>query len=339
MADRVTKASLNKIAPHPLQSWEWGEFRREWGNEVVQFPFGQIIINRIPKASFKIGTFIRGIAPTKIIINELKKYAQENNLVYIKFEPNVLTKTTDLSGKKIDIYKEGESVISLLKKNGAVPGRTLFTPTSFQIDLTKSEDELMAGFHKKTRYNIRLAQRHGVEAKIDNSNKAFDKYIKLTRETVHRQRFYAHTERYHRLMWKHLNRAAGNGQQAIAKLLTATYKNEIITTWILFVWKESLYYPFGASTDKHKKVMANNLMMWEAIRLGKKLGLKKFDLWGREPGKGFTPFKEGYNPYIVKFVGTWDLIVNHKIYYPLRAIEYLRWKTLRFRSKFTDPSF
>ena len=42
----------------------------------------------------------------------------------------------------------------------------------------------------------------------------------------------------------------------------------------------------------------------EAIKLGKKLGLKTFDLWGREEGKGFTKFKEGYNPKVVEF---WEL--------------------------------
>lgn len=333
----VSKSSLNKIATHPLQTWEWGEFRTEWGNEVVRFPFGQIVINKIPKTSFKIGTFIRGIAPTQKIINELKKYSQENNIVYIKFEPNVLTETTDLSGKKIKSHKEGERVIKLLQKNGAVVGRTLFTPTSFQIDLSLSEDELLSGFHKKTRYNIRLAARHGVKVKEDNSQKAFDRYIDLTRETTKRQRFYAHTEKYHRLMWRHLN--TDMKTKPIAHLLTAIYQNQIITTWILFIWKDTLYYPYGASTFEHKKVMANNLMMWEAIKFGKRHKLKTFDLWGREPGKGFTPFKEGYNPNIVKFVGTWDLIINPAIYYPLRASEHLRWKVLKFKSKFTEPDF
>lgn len=80
--------------------------------------------------------------------------------------------------------------------------------------------------------------------------------------------------------------------------------------------------------------------MWEAIKFGKKLGLKTFDLWGREPGKGFTKFKEGYNPQVVEFLGTWDLVTS-PLYYPYRVAESLRWMFLRTSTKFglAKPKF
>jgi lipid II:glycine glycyltransferase (peptidoglycan interpeptide bridge formation enzyme) len=211
--------------------------------------------------------------------------------------------------------------------NGAVEGKRLFTPTTFWKDLTPSEENLMKSFSSKTRYNIRLAQKNGVTVKEDNSDKAFDRYLELTAETVNRQGFYAHTKKYHKLMWESLRKAG------IAHLLTATYNGEIITTWILFVWQDFLYYPYGASTEKHKNVMANNLMMWEAMKFGKKLGLKTFDLWGREEGKGFTKFKEGYNPNVIQFMGTWDLIINKPMYYVYKIGEWIRWPTLKIAAK------
>jgi len=137
-------------------------------------------------------------------------------------------------------------------------------------------------------------------------------------------------------MWKFLHTdMIEQGEEPIAKLLTARYNGEVITTWILFSWKDFLYYPYGASTDKHKNVMANNLMMWEAIKLGKKLGLTTFDLWGREEGKGFTKFKEGYNPKVVEFLGTWDLVLNPLLYKLYRAAEVVRWTILRAKGKLT----
>ena len=155
----------------------------------------------------------------------------------------------------------------------------------------------------------------------DNSNEAFEKYLELTRETAKRQGFYAHNEKYHRLMWKYLG-------GALARLQIAKYQGHIITTWILFSFKDRLYYPYGASTDKYKQVMANNLMLWEAVRRGKALKLKLFDLWGRETGKGFTKFKEGYNPKVVTFIGTWDLI-SSPWYYLYRISEKIRWFILK----------
>lgn len=303
---------------HPLQTKEWAEFRKEWGNEIIETKYGIITAHKVPLTPYKIGIFEKGPAPTSTMLNELRILGRKNNLIFIKLEPSSV--------------KTSEGQAQLLKLNGLVQGKTLFTPTTFWIDLTPSEDELIKSFSSKTRYNIRLAQKHGVEIKIDNSDKAFEKYLELTVETNKRQGFYSHTLRYHRLMWKHLNqKLIANGQQPTANLLIAKFKNEIISTWVLFNNSDFLYYPYGASTDKHKEVMANNLMMWEAIKFGKSKNLKTFDLWGREEGKGFTKFKEGYNPKVIEFLGSWDLIINRPLYYLYRFAEKIRWFLLRLK--------
>lgn len=309
----MDKDQFNKNSVHPLQSWEWGEFRQEWGNKVVRLNDCQIIFSKVPHTNFTIGTVIRGPKITKEAIDEVKRVAKENNAIFIKFEPNVL----------MDPQLEEQ-----IKKLGLTKGRRLFTPTSFWIDLTLSEEDLLKSFSSKTRYNIRLATKRGVEVSKDNSDKAFERYLELTKETSQRQGFFAHTEKYHRLMWKFL------APTGIAHLMTARYQGEIITTWILFVWHDFLYYPYGASTEKHKEVMANNLMMWEAIKFGKKNNLTTFDLWGREEGKGFTKFKEGYNPKVVEFIGTWDLVINKSIYPFYKLAEELRWLVLKLSAKF-----
>lgn len=311
--ETVKKSKIDKIATHPLQTSFWEEFRREWGNEVLETKYGILTLHKIPYTKFKIAMFEKGSTPTKTMLTDLKKIGHENNLIFIKLEPNCL---------------KSDKLVKLMQSEGATQGRRLFTPTTFWIDLTPSEENLMKGFSSKTRYNIRLAERKGVTVKEDNSDKAFDKYLDLTRETIRRQGFYAHSEKYHRLMWNILKKAG------IAHLLTATYNKEIITTWIVFAWKKFLYYPYGASTEKYKEVMANNLMMWEAIKFGKKLGLTTFDLWGREEGKGFTKFKEGYNPKVIEFLGSWDLIINKPAYFVYRIAEKIRWPTLKLAANF-----
>ena len=306
---------LDTIAKHPLQTTYWEEFRKAWGNEILETQWGILTLHRIPLTAYNLAIFEKGPVPTERMLNGLKKIAKKHNIVFIKLEPNCQKK---------------EKIIGLLKSQGAIPGKRFFTPTTFWIDLTKSEDELLKSFSSKTRYNIRLAERKGVEVREDNSKKAFEKYLELTRETTQRQAFFAHTEKYHQIMWKYLHKnLVSEGKKPIAHLFTATYKGEIITTWILFVWNDFLYYPYGASTDKYKGVMANNLMMWEAIKFGKSEGLKTFDLWGREEGKGFTKFKEGYNPKVVEFLGTWDLIINKPIYWIYKIADQIRWKILK----------
>jgi lipid II:glycine glycyltransferase (peptidoglycan interpeptide bridge formation enzyme) len=305
--------NLDKIATHPLQTSAWAEFRRTWGNEILETNYGILTLHKIPFTNYKIAMFEKGPAPTNEMLSDLKKIGKVNNLIFIKLEPNCI---------------KSDQMVKLIQSEGATIGRRLFTPTTFWIDLTPSEEDLMKSFTSKTRYNIRLAERKGVKISENNSEKAFQTYLDLTRETTQRQGFYAHTEKYHKLMWKILQQAG------IAHLMTASYQGRIITTWILFKWRNFLYYPYGASTEEHKEVMANNLMMWEAIKFGKKLGLSTFDLWGREEGKGFTKFKEGYNPKVVEFLGTWDLIINKSIYKIYRLAEKIRWRVLRVSARF-----
>lgn len=318
---------------HPLQSKEWEEFRKAWGNETVRVEGNLLTLHKIPFLG-KVAIFEKGSMPSGEMLEELTNYGRENGFIFIKLEPNYVVKKDSMA------CADEDKTTNLLRKYGAIPGKTLFTPTTFWIDLTRSEDDILKSFHSKTRYNIRVAQRNGVQVQEDSSSKAFEKYLELMRETVERDKFYAHTERYHRLMWQFLNQQpTTNNNQPIAHLLTAKYQGEIVTAWILFAYDGFLYYPYGASTHKFKNIMANNLMMWEAIKFGKKLGLKTFDLWGREPGKGFTKFKEGYNPGVVEFLGTWDLVINQPLYYIYRAVDFFRWSILRSKSKIVKPKF
>jgi len=317
--------NFNTHATHPLQTWEWGEFRKKWGNEVYRTDSYQLTIHPLPIAKhLKVATLIRGPKPTKKMFGELIGFAKKNNLLFIKIEPNILQNTKDEK---------------LLKKYGCIKGKTLFTPSSFWIDLTKSEEDLLKSFHSKTRYNIKVAGRHGVLVKEDNSDQTFEEFLELYKETTQRQGFYAHNETYFRLMWNTLHtEMIKNKKLPIARIIKAEYQKQTLATWVLFVWKDFLYYPYGASTDKHKEVMASSLMMWEAIKLGKSLNLKTFDLWGREQGKGFTKFKEGFNPQVVEFVGTWDLPTS-PLYRVFRLADSTRWSILRATSKFIKPKF
>ena len=340
------KREYNKCIAHPLQTWEWGEFRKKAGNIPYRFAkFDkntitsgfQLLGHRIPKTNYKIATLIKGPTPKKSDLIFLKDFAQKEKIIFIKFEPSSPVNTGSI--KHTTLQKE--QVINTLKSQGAVEGKTLFTPTTFWIDLLKSEEDLLNSFHSKTRYNIRLATKKGVTVKEDNSDNAFNTYLSLTKETVERQGFYAHTKKYHQVMWKVLHKdMVKNNLNPIARLLTARYKDEIITTWILFAWGNFLYYPYGASSSKHKNVMANNLMMWEAIKYGKTEGLEIFDLWGREPGKGFTKFKEGYNPEVIEFLGTWDMPTS-SLYNPYLIADTLRWQILKTRTKIglVKPTF
>ncbi len=316
---------------HPLQSKEWGAFREKTGIKVIKNNNLQLTIHPIPHTKYTIGYLPKGPMPTKQMLNELKEIGKAENCVLIQLEPNI---------------ENTKNLKSEIKNLGIIPSaHPLFTNYTFILDLTKSEEELLKNMHPKTRYNIRVAEKKGVKVIEDNSDKTFEEYLRLTKETTQRQNFYAHSESYHRLMWETLNTKNlklpnENNNELTAHLFTATYNNDVLVAWILFVQADTLYYPYGASSSNYREVMASNLMMWEAIKFGKKLGLKKFDMWGamgpnpdtKDPWFGFHRFKEGYGGKLTEFVGSYDFIINKPMYLVYKLLNKVRWIILRLKA-------
>lgn len=310
---------------HPLQSKKWAEFRIKTGVKVVEQNDFILTIHSIPLTRYTIGYLPKGELPVKKTIDELKKIGKLENSIFIQLEPNV-ENSQSMEQKLLDLG---------LKK----AAHPLFTKYTFILDLTKSEEELLKEMSQKTRYNIRLAEKKGVKVIEDNSDKAFSEYLKLSKETTKRQKFYAHTEKYHKLMWETLKFQKSNKDELSAHLLKAEFNGETIVAWILFVLGDTLYYPYGASSTKYKETMASNLIMWEAIKLGKSLGLKKFDMWGslsenpdpKDPWFGFHKFKQGYGATLVEFVGSYDLVINPLFYFIYKISDKIRWFVLKFR--------
>lgn len=322
------KDQFNQVVSHPIQSWEWGEFREKTGIKVVrlgvfdedQLKAGyQLTVHPLPKLFRVIIYFPKGPLPDKIMLEALKKIGLQKKAIFIKLEPNVGSK---------------QKITEFLLANGCRTGQPLFTRFTFQLDLTKTEEQLLAGMKPKTRYNIRLAQRYGVEVVRDNSPKAFEIYLKLLQETTRRQRFYAHTPQYHRLLWETL------ASTDIYHLFLAKYKGRSLAAYIFFTFNNVLYYPYGASTRIHREVMAPTALFWEAIKFGKQKGCQIFDMWGtpgpnpnpKDPWFGFHRFKEGFGAQLVEFVGTYDLVIDRFLYSLFNLANTFRWKFLRLRS-------
>jgi lipid II:glycine glycyltransferase (peptidoglycan interpeptide bridge formation enzyme) len=319
----------NTIASHPLQSWAWGDFRSAMGIDVLRLGEyehntlihgWQLTFHKIPYTPYTIGYLPKGSPPSEKMLRMLITIGKQKNALFIQIEPDMLAE---------------ESFDSSCNQFMQPAHHPLFTKHTFVLDLTKIEEELLASFHPKTRYNIRVAQKHGVTVTENSTDKAFNAYLELSRETTQRQKFYAHNDAYHKTMWKILKEAG------IARLFIATYQNTILSAWIVFVWKDTVYYPYGSSSREHREVMAPNLMLWETARWAKKQGLFYFDLWGalgpnpdpKDPWYGFHRFKEGYRPNLVEFIGSYDIIIQPTLYKLYTLADSIRWFILKYKPR------
>ena len=333
------KAAYNQSVTHIIQSWEWGEFRKKAQVDLMRLGHFegktltcayQLTFHTVPFLKKTIGYFPKGPMPNEKMIETLKEVGEQKNAAFIKIEPNVLS-----DKQQTTLRQSSGQASDKLKQLGLVPSKkSLFTKYNFLIDLTKSEEELLALMHPKTRYNIGIAQRKNVQVYESTKSADFETYLKLYFATTKRQKYFGHTQAYHQLLWETLMPVN------MARLLIAKYDQKPVVAWMLFNFGQTLYYPYGGSSVEHKDIMASNLVAWEAIRLGKKMGFKIFDMWGalppdvkeNHPWYGFHRFKAGYGPIHIEYIGTYDLILKPQLYNLLNVADKLRWiylKTLR----------
>lgn len=326
------RVEFDGVAKHPLQSWSWGEFRKKTGVGLSRLAFGekrmedvfQITWHRIPYTKYCIGYCPKSIVPNIEEVEAIKIEAKKRGAIFVKFEPN----------EKIKAETEKE-IATLEKDFNWVKGKSLFTKYTFQLDISKSEEELLKNMHQKTRYNLRLSEKRGVQIIEDNSILGFEDYWKLMEETTKRQGFFAHGKEYHRKMWQ------TTIESGMGHLFKAVYEGKTLTTWMVFILNDVIYYPYGASSNENREVMASNLMMWEVIRYGKKNNCRMFDMWGslgpepdvRDPWYGFHKFKQGYGAELVEFLGSFDLVINQTLYKIYGLTDTVRWMGLKILAK------
>lgn len=313
--DDTFKDEYDQKVTHVIQSWQWGEFRKSLGIHLLRygiFEHGrlvkafQISFHQIPLVNKFVGYLPKGPFPDSELARVLKQIAKEQNAVFIKTEPDIEI------GSSLKIDKHFKKAI-----------KPLFTKYNFVLDLSPSEEELLKNMHQKTRYNIKVAQKKGVNIEISDDEQALKTYLKLYFDTTRRQAYFGHNEIYHTKVWETFSKTDQ------IKFIIASYNNTPLTAWMLLIFKDTLYYPYGGSSHLHRDAMASNLVAWEAIKLGKKIGLEKFDMWGalgpdadpKNSWFGFHKFKMGYGGKLVEYLGSFDIVENPALYYAFNSVD------------------
>ncbi|MDP2874093.1 MAG: peptidoglycan bridge formation glycyltransferase FemA/FemB family protein [bacterium] len=308
---------LNPNQPLPVhlcQSPLWQEFRRRLGYQVVEVDGLYFSLHPTPLGN--VG-YCPKPNPEKIDWAALTKAGKESGCLHIKIDsPNTLDSE---SWEKIRRQDQ-----NLTKTKSTFAQETIF------INLTVSEEELLTKMEQKTRYNVRLAEKRGVRVEEANDAATFSTFLTLQKETAARQHFYLHPDRYYQTLWE-LTQPEG-----VAHLLVAKVNQKICAAWMVFAYAKVLSYLYGGSSDQYQNLMPNNLLVWEAMKLGKRLGCELFDLGGintdpHHPWAGLTRFKLGFGGQVVKFPDSYDLVLNPLKYRLFRAADQLRWWWLNFR--------
>ncbi len=177
-------------------------------------------------------------------------------------------------------------------KQSFQPLKSPFVPTKTLVkDLKPSEQAIFDSFSKNKRRDIRIAERN----KMVVREGIVEDFIGLKKQYL-LKKF---------ILPIGTDREIRNIREAFgpkAKILVAEFKGQVVAGTLLLFYDKAAYYWQAAATDQGKKLLAPTLLLWEAMKLAKKMGCTKFDFEGifdeRFPKNkswlGFTHFKEGF---------------------------------------------
>lgn len=233
-------------------------------------------------------------AQMETLLQVITKIAKEKNAIFLRIDPPL-----EQQGGRI---VHGQLNLTGFKKNrkGFQPEHTLI------IDLTPSEDEILAQMKQKCRYNIRLAEKKGIKVKKINAtnteefNKGIANFYSLLKQTTQRDHFHGHDEEFYRNMLETISPNAA--------LYLAQYEGQTIAGIIVTYFKDTATYYYGASGNEYRNLMAPYLLHWQAIQDAKKQGYQKYDLFGiappdakNHPWQSVTEFKQKFGGHHVSY--------------------------------------
>jgi len=277
-----------------LQSFSWGDFKKNFqqverlearsNNQLIgvcQFFEEKNIFGRycfIPHGPVSSVEKVR-----EALLKEVLLKAKKKGLMFIHAEP------------------QNDINLGLPSFFRVEPKRTIVN------DIKKNDDQLLKSFSSNTRYNIRYAQKRGVNITESDDVASF---LSLIKKTEKRQSFHSYQKTYFQKLLKNTP----------STLYLATYKSKIIAGLTVLHFGETASCLHSGIDYSERKLKAPNLLRFEAMKRARDRGMKKFDFWGIDEKKfsGVTSFKRGFRGNEFVYPEERDI--------PLKKINYLAYK-------------
>lgn len=302
-----------------MQSLNWAKVKFGWIQEAVYIEEnGEIIaamtvlLEKVPHTKMYLMYAPRGpvcdinnIDLVNKLISELEKLKEKYNVFLLKFDPNV-----EYNERLEMLYKD----VGFKVLNTKVDKDDLIQPLHDMIlkldDM--SEEDLMKSFSEKTRYNIRLAKRKGVEVYYSRKEEDLKIFYELYKITAIRDKIGCRAYEYFETM---LN----SYDEKRLRIYIAKHEDDNLSAAIALNYGGELFYLYGASSNEKRNLMPNYLMQWEMIKWGIETKCKKYNFGGvlnLDPQDGLYKFKIGFckKDGVTQYIGEIDKVYNNFMY-------------------------
>jgi len=315
-----------------FQAWNWGEFRKAVGEKIWRFGIYNaerlVAVALASKKTARRGTYLEiAHGPTtelkvkseklkviETLLQRLKNLAQEERASFLRVNP--LWERTD----------ENKEIFNELGFRQAPMYSTY--ESSWKLDITPSEEELLQNMRKTTRYLIRQTLKNkDIEVRQGLEPNDIEQFHSLSRAVGERQRF---TPFSNKDTTKEIAALQKDGE---VSLFFGFYKGKPVAASLVVFWSGIGFYHQGASLGEYTKLSIPYLVQWEAIKEAKRRGCTLYDFWGyvdpkkypKHPWAGPTLFKMGFGGTPYEYVKTRDYPLSWK-YWPTAIFETIRAK-------------
>jgi peptidoglycan pentaglycine glycine transferase (the first glycine) len=303
---------------HVLQSYEWGEFKKNLGWRPIRLVLerdGEVVglgqflaYNTAPVPGVLMyctkGPWLpwEDKKAVRTFFEGVRAVARREGAHTVKIEPEVLEQQQDVK--------------DLLGEIGFHKARyDLNLKTTLVADLSLPEEELLARMKGRTRYNVRLAARKGVEVVEPEFEEAWETFYEWMKATSERKEDYVlrRSRDYLHGVMREMH-DAGQGH-----LFFAEHEGTPLAGMYVFTFGEKYWYMYGASSNEKRNLKPNYLLQWEVMRWARQRGLTHYDMVGVPKPEELDEssslwnvykFKEGFGGEIVDSLGCFDLPVR-----------------------------
>ncbi|MEK7518993.1 MAG: peptidoglycan bridge formation glycyltransferase FemA/FemB family protein [Patescibacteria group bacterium] len=318
------------------QSWAWGQFKDRVGTDIIRlvvvdgteivgavqalyepWRFGQstltVFSGPVVDARLSVAEYQ---AAHGLLLHALVKEAKVRGAIFFHLE-------SALEQRNVSLLQKFQVELKLRRVKA-------FQPLDTQmLDLHQDEAALLAAMHEKTRYNIRLAEKRGVQVQVATGSgvaAALEQFILLNKQTAMRDKFTSHASTYYRRLHEHLG-------DDVLRVYVAMFEQQPIAANIVMHFGDTATYVHGASSNSHRNVMAPHLLQWRQI-LDAKLAWKNwYDFYGIQTPQraraskhgvtwaGITRFKLGFGGQTISYLDAYELPIRKGWYRLVKVLQ------------------
>ena len=308
-----------------LQSWAWGEFHEARNKKVVR----RIALNDKDEV---IGAYVGQIETAKrgtymaiaggpildwrdkelceAIFADIKEQAEKDDCVFVRVRPQII---------------ESNDNREMFANLGLKPA-PMYLSVEFAgvLDITKTEEQILAGASQGLRRKIRKAQKNNITVSTSTDPKDIHEFYEIQLQTAARHKFVEFSERF---LQKQFEAFA---KYDAVKLYTAKLGDEILAqNFIIFYGHEAAYH-YGVSTELGTKYSGAPLLHLAAMKDARERGIERYNFWGitaeddvNHRFYGVSQFKRSFGVTELKYLHAHDLVIKPAKY----KLDYLLEKT------------